>query len=992
MKIKTRLTIYIISCLTILFSSPKKGIWEQYDYNSGISSNYIFDVEKDGQDRIWVSTQNGITLIDGEKTKKYGLSNGLPATNIIKIVSLDDIIYAATSNKGVYFLSEGDTFKKAEFIQGNKVYTMKAVGSKLFISTKLENVLYDGSKASFMGNGFPKAKIRDVYVNDGEIVYVADKKVIYKKGKNYVVENIDFESSKAKIKSYYSFKEIEYFGTSKGLWSRSKNKKLKLIKNIDVLSLEHNRSNTLYVGTKKGMYYLKNGKLFRYSPSTLEPKDFNKIPVNDIEFVDKYEIWYSTFGQGLFLQDIGTIQNFDQNDGLKSGGMVFDMVNWKGKTYIATKNGLFAFSGGNISKHYKKEQGLPSNIILDMDTYDGLDFIWLATSNGISKFDGTSFVNYSKNLGLPAKLVTAIHVDRTKSNIVWTGSEKSGLTRFDDNGFFNFATQDGLPTNSIRDITQSKDGDLIIACYNAGVVKYDGKTFKLFNNGLADKRVILVTNGPDGSIWAGTESAGVGVLNDDQFKMVIDADGLGHNEIFSLHYDGKRMWAGTFGGGVSCFSDGLWYTMSQADGLASSNVGAIISSKGKILLGGNNGLSIFEENNAQFALKFDKILTPKAEIPFQASMSKLVGIINDRFFMTANAMVYNPADAQIRYRHKTIKDGQASSWSKPQLSSQISFVPNEVGDFQFQVQAIDNRLRTSKIVTLPFSISRVWYLDPKTAVPFWGGILLLIGFSVVNYINYRKKSKEAKDLRDAEIARQQAEMEEAREFQQAMLPKEMPSTDDYEMVGFQQTATEVGGDFFDFMQKKDGGWVAICGDATGHGLTSGNVVSITKTAMSSLVDEAPVPTLDSLNDTLLKMNIGLNRMCLNIANIGKDSIRFSSAGMPPAYYYSAEKGELEEILVGALPLGSLPGAMHMEQEISFKNSGDIIVMMSDGLPEAENENKEMVGYERTEERIRELSNKSAEEIKNGLVELCDTWLKGNAELQDDMTFVIIKKK
>ena len=82
----------------------------------------------------------------------------------------------------------------------------------------------------------------------------------------------------------------------------------------------------------------------------------------------------------------------------------------------------------------------------------------------------------------------------------------------------------------------------------------------------------------------------------------------------------------------------------------------------------------------------------------------------------------------------------------------------------------------------------------------------------------------------------------------------------------------------------------------------------------------------------------------------------------------------------------------MEQEISFKNSGDIIVMMSDGLPEAENENKEMVGYERTEEKIRELADKSAEEIKDGLVDLCNNWLKGNAELQDDMTFVIIKKK
>ena len=85
---------------------------------------------------------------------------------------------------------------------------MNAVGSKLFISTKLENVLYDGNKASFMGNGFPKAKIRDVYVNNGKTVYLSDKKVIYKKGNKYDVENINFESSKAKIKSYYSFNGI----------------------------------------------------------------------------------------------------------------------------------------------------------------------------------------------------------------------------------------------------------------------------------------------------------------------------------------------------------------------------------------------------------------------------------------------------------------------------------------------------------------------------------------------------------------------------------------------------------------------------------------------------------------------------------------------------------------------------------------------------------------------------------------------------------------
>ena len=81
----------------------------------------------------------------------------------------------------------------------------------------------------------------------------------------------------------------------------------------------------------------KNEKISRYNPDILETKDFNAIPVNDIEYIDNYEIWYATFGQGLFLQDLGTIQNFNQNDGLKSGGMIFDMVNWKGKRTLQPK-------------------------------------------------------------------------------------------------------------------------------------------------------------------------------------------------------------------------------------------------------------------------------------------------------------------------------------------------------------------------------------------------------------------------------------------------------------------------------------------------------------------------------------------------------------------------------------------------------------------------------------------------------------------------------
>ena len=991
---KTKLILCHFTILyNFIFGNPSEGVWKQFLYTDGISSNYTFDVYKDKQGRVWVGTQNGITLIDGSITKKYGVAHGLPSADIIKITDINGRLFAATSGQGVYVL-ENDTFEKVKFVKGSNVTTMENIGDKIFISTNLENIMYDGYKTSFMDKGFPNAKIIDVFSNGKNDWFASNQSLIKLEGNKYVSEKITFSSSNAKIQALLIDGDIEYFGTNQGLWSRQNNRNAKLIKNINVLSLDKTSDGLIIVGAKKGFYYLNKGFLKKI---TLDGQDYlslSKTAVRDIEVTSENEIWYATFGMGLLLHDPGTFTNINSKNGLDVGGMTFDLERDGDRVYIATKNGLFIYKKNKIEKHFTKKDGLPSNMILDLDL-DSKGDLWIATANGLSKLSGSVFKNYSRRDGLPSKLVTSVHVDKRDDSRIWIGSERSGLTRFDEKGFYTFAVQDGLPSNSIRDITQLSNGTLIIACYKAGVAKFDGKKFTLYDNGLDDKRVILLENGFDGEVWAGTESAGIGVLEEDQFRMIRDSDGLAHNEMFSLYNDGEKMWAGTFGGGVSCFHENTWFTLRESDGLNSNTVGSIVSiDENTTMIGGTSGISIFKMNNQKFSLEIRNILTPGEELSFDKQMEPISGILKDRFTLTPNPMVYNPSDAEIKFRYRTkkISDPNFSGWSNLSVSPQISYVPQDVGSFQLQVQAVDNRIAFSEIITIPFNIGRVWYLDPKTAIPFWGSIMLLIGFSTVTYINYRKKSKEAEELREAEIERQQAEMEEAREFQQAMLPSEMPITDDYEMVGFQKTATEVGGDFFDFMQKEDGRWVAICGDATGHGLTSGNVVSITKTAMSSLVEEDPVPTLDSLNKTLLSMNIGLNRMCLNIASIGEDSIRFSSAGMPPAYYYSAEKSELEEILVGALPLGSFKGAIHTEQEVAFKNSGDILIMMSDGLPEAENSKNEMVGYERTLDLIKTLSDKSAEEIKDGLVEMCDNWLGDTAELQDDMTFVIIKKR
>ena len=80
---------FFLFILNIISADPSSGQWKQFVYTDGLSSNYIFDVEKDSDDRLWIGTQNGVTLIDGHNTIKYGADSGLPAANIIKVVSLE---------------------------------------------------------------------------------------------------------------------------------------------------------------------------------------------------------------------------------------------------------------------------------------------------------------------------------------------------------------------------------------------------------------------------------------------------------------------------------------------------------------------------------------------------------------------------------------------------------------------------------------------------------------------------------------------------------------------------------------------------------------------------------------------------------------------------------------------------------------------------------------------------------------------------------------
>jgi sigma-B regulation protein RsbU (phosphoserine phosphatase) len=251
------------------------------------------------------------------------------------------------------------------------------------------------------------------------------------------------------------------------------------------------------------------------------------------------------------------------------------------------------------------------------------------------------------------------------------------------------------------------------------------------------------------------------------------------------------------------------------------------------------------------------------------------------------------------------------------------------------------------------------------------------------------KIREAQTKKRLEGERKSKELEEARELQNSLLPKTNPTIEGYQISTYLKSATEIGGDYYDFFYKKGEYFYAICGDATGHGVISGIMVSVTKAGLNGIAMGTPSKILQQLNRIVKRVNFGRLRMSLSVAKLNKNSVELSSAAMPPTYYYNAKAKLVEEVLVPNLPLGGIETEEFDSITKDF-NSGDVIVMISDGLPELPNPQDELLDYPKVEDCVKENAHKDAESIKDALVELSDTWADGVMN-PDDITIVVVKK-
>jgi serine phosphatase RsbU (regulator of sigma subunit) len=183
------------------------------------------------------------------------------------------------------------------------------------------------------------------------------------------------------------------------------------------------------------------------------------------------------------------------------------------------------------------------------------------------------------------------------------------------------------------------------------------------------------------------------------------------------------------------------------------------------------------------------------------------------------------------------------------------------------------------------------------------------------------------------------------------------------------------------------------GDATGHGLKAGTVVAATKGLFNHLAGQPDlVATLDQTSRALKGMNLRSLFMAMTLVRLKGNHLQCSVAGMPPILIYRASTQTIEEIPLRGAPLGGLSNYAYRQAEV-FLSSQDVVLLLSDGLPERFNAAGDMFGYERSKESLMATANAhaSAQTVIERLLQTSEDWAAGKAA-DDDMTFVALKMK
>ena len=242
-----------------------------------------------------------------------------------------------------------------------------------------------------------------------------------------------------------------------------------------------------------------------------------------------------------------------------------------------------------------------------------------------------------------------------------------------------------------------------------------------------------------------------------------------------------------------------------------------------------------------------------------------------------------------------------------------------------------------------------------------------------------------------ERQRVEHELGVARRIQHALLPKDLPELEGWEIARHYQPAREVGGDFYDFLRLEDGRVGLVIGDVSGKGIAAALVMANTQSVLRAVAQRegiTPGRVLEEANEVLYAYIPPTMFITCLYAILDPESggLVYANAGHDLPYLH--RNSEAEELRARGMPLGLMPGMDYEEKEVTLE-AGDGALFYSDGLVEAHDPKGKMFGFP----RLRTLVAEHGEEpsLEDLLLEELHSFTGDGWEQEDDITLVTLRR-
>lgn len=379
---------------------------------------------------------------------------------------------------------------------------------------------------------------------------------------------------------------------------------------------------------------------------------------------------------------------------------------------------------------------------------------------------------------------------------------------------------------------------------------------------------------------------------------------------------------------------------------------------------------IFELNEK--VVQLNNLVDTVIEISRFENRDQLFNIALERMSSLTNA---SSSSVQIS------RDGQQISvYTFPQ-----NLKLTEIADSEYKIQSsfVHNNL------TYNFTLAEK---ETRIGVSGFNELDKLLFNAIVRQVN---ASIENQYLNEQAIEKEKIEQEltVAASIQQRIIPEKLPSIEGYELAGINIPSREVGGDYFDCIDLGNGKFALIIADVAGKGIGAALLVSTLNAALYSYLqfDISPTEIADRLNKLIYKSSPSDKYITFFIAVLDSNSgtLDVVNAGHNPIFLLR-KNGSLEKIDAGGVGLGMFDFGIPFKGQNTIMNSGDILFLYTDGIPEAMNTMEEEYSDEKMIDFFVLKSEKSAIEIVDELVQDVKVH-SGKAPQSDDITMMILKK-